>query len=255
MFPVFIRKSFAAAVCAALTALALTACGETSSAVTAELQTAAGTSVTGTNVTADTKVLEPDSTVTEAEQTDAPAGTTEPQSTAKTETTLQTEATRTDAVTGTAAGSETAASSAASSSAVTTTTAKAPEPAKHLFDELRPGMDCAAYLNAHPGFMVEAQDSCLGDGEDRIYTYPELEIVTYYENGKDTVMELHILGGSYRTREGIGIHAEAAEVEKVYGEPNEIGYSYDTPDGVLEFYLDDITEQVAMIVLFERADN
>ena len=255
MFPVFVRKTLAAAVCAALTALALTACGETSSAVTAELQTAAGTSVTGTNVTADTKVLESDSTVTEAAQTDAPAGTTASQSTAKTETTMQTEATRTDAVTSTTAASETPASSSVSSSAVTTTTTKAPEPAKHLFDELRPGKDCTAYVTAHPGYKLDEQDSCLGDGKDRIYTYPELEIVTYFENGKDTVMELHILGGSYRTREGIGIHAEAAAVEQAYGEPNEIGYSYDTPDGVLEFYMDDITEQVAMIMLFERADN
>lgn len=110
---------------------------------------------------------------------------------------------------------------------------------QYLLDELKLGQDCVAYLSKHTDCQTEKAPSCLGSGEDRVYTYPDFQLFTYYENGKEELREILITGGSFETRKGIRVGSSTADVTAAYGEPAEAGfYTYDTEDGKLQFFFD-----------------
>ncbi|MBQ3940771.1 MAG: hypothetical protein II723_06630 [Oscillospiraceae bacterium] len=155
----------------------------------------------------------------------------------------------------TAAASGSTASSASSAATTTTTTAKQQTSAKHLFDELRPGADCTAYLAANTSYSMVKAPSCIGSGEDRVYTFPEFKLFTYFENGKETVQELELTGKNLATREGIRIGMTTADIEKAYGAPAIPGeYLYSTPDGPIDFLLNSDQKTIKSISLYMEED-
>lgn len=141
-----------------------------------------------------------------------------------------------------AASDSTAAASATSASGTTASSAsetqKQPTAAEKLFDSAAPGMDCSAYISANKGYTLQKDASCIGSGEDRVYTYPDYIIRSYYEGGKDTVQEIELTGKGVSTRDGISVGMKAADIEKVYGAPAIPGeYIYTCNDGVIDFLL------------------
>ncbi|MCQ2407856.1 MAG: hypothetical protein MJ065_04930 [Oscillospiraceae bacterium] len=118
-----------------------------------------------------------------------------------------------------------------------TTEPPAEEP--YLLDELKIGESCADYVAAHNNCRQETAPSCIGKGEDHVYTYADYTLYSYVEDGKESLREIAITGGDFETRKGIRIGSTIAEVTAAYGEPEEPGfYSYQTEDGRLQIFFD-----------------
>ena len=84
--------------------------------------------------------------------------------------------------------------------------------------------------------MSEPADSCLGSGKDRIYTYSNLILRTYYEDGKDTLQEINITGAGVKIPSGIEVGMKTGEITAKHGAPASDGeYIYDTAYGTVEY--------------------
>lgn len=157
---------------------------------------------------------------TEATTAAAPADTTEaPAQSSETQTT----------------GTGTTTASTQSSTSTTTTT-QAPQ--KQLLDEVKLGQDCSAYVAAHKDLIkpIEETDSCLGSGKDRVYTYSNYILRSYYEDGKDTLKEINITGAGIKDRSGIEVGMKVSDIIAAHGNPVSDGdYTYDTDWGTVEY--------------------
>ncbi len=122
---------------------------------------------------------------------------------------------------------------------------------QYLFDALHIDAECSAYIASHSGYQFEEAISCIGDGKDRTYTYSNYKLITYFENGTETLKEINITGAGIATRKGISVGSSAADVERAYGAANALGvYSYQTEDGTLEFMMNgDSVSTIALYVL------
>lgn len=120
-----------------------------------------------------------------------------------------------------------------------------------LLDELHIGKDCTAYIAAHKDYSMEEAPSCIGSGLDRVYTYADIELQTYVENGEETARQITFLTDKPETRKGIRLGSSKADVISAYGEPEEEDfYVYQTEDGELQFFFDG--ESVFRIQYFTR---
>lgn len=61
--------------------------------------------------------------------------------------------------------------------------------------------------------------SCVYDGMDKTYTYPDFVLYTYPQEDGDKLMELYCSGGEVQTSRGIALGATREEVIAQYGEP------------------------------------
>ena len=207
---------------ALLSAGLLTACGEDSSSTqtsdTAEVTTTGTTAETTTGTTADT---------TATTETATDTGTSEGTAETTTDTTAS-EAEQTDAP-----PADQPADQNADPQPGTQTTEKL------IWDELKIGVDPAAYLAANTNYTKSEADSCIGDGIDIIYTYSDRVLYVYSENGKNKLSELEINAPGIKTRKGIEVGASADAVKSAYGASDDDSFcSYTTEDGTLEFLLD-----------------
>lgn len=219
------HKTAAAAASLLLSCCLLAGCGETSdsTAPTAELTTT--TTAQTTETAAETAAETAEQTTESASETAAETQTTEAASDAP-ETTSAPEA---------PAGTTAPASSEAP--AVSSATQKQEE--KSFFDEIRPGLDCTAYVKAHKDYTLTESDSCLGRGKDREYLYKDFVIFSYAdETGRDVVQEVDVSGKSIATRKGITVGMKTDDITAAYGAADSNGeYIYHTGDGVLEFII------------------
>ena len=232
------KKYLGFVIASLLAAGMVTGCGESITEGNSDIIEVTGTSVT--SVTADT--------------TNADARTTTEDEAAGTETTTEAAEQKKAAETTAAAESsadEPAATEAPESSEAAATEAPAQQqeqpqttepPAEekpYLLDELKLGESCADYVAAHPDCRQETAPSCIGKGEDHVYTYADFTLYSYVEDGKDSLREIAVTGGDFETRKGIRIGSTTAEVTAAYGEPEEPGfYSYQTEDGRLQIFFD-----------------
>ena len=232
------KKYLGFVIASLLAAGMMTGCGESIAEGHSDIIEVTGTSVT--SVTADTTI--------------ADARTTTEDETAGTETTTEAAEQKKAAETTAAAESsadEPAATEAPESSEAAATEAPAKQqeqpqttepPAEkepYLLDELKLGESCADYVAAHPDCRQETAPSCIGKGEDHVYTYADFTLYSYVEDGKESLREIAVTGGDFETRKGIRIGSTTAEVTAAYGEPEEPGfYSYQTEDGRLQIFFD-----------------
>ena len=109
----------------------------------------------------------------------------------------------------------------------------------YLLDELKIKQDCTDYVSKHKDYTFEEANSCLGSGKDRVYTYKDFELHSYFDNGQDLVTEIVFLTDKLETRKGIHLGSTKADVVAAYGEPEEADfYMYETEDGRTQFFFD-----------------
>ena len=222
-------KKMTAALLALICASALSACGETiQTSTTDETVIATDTSaVTGTETTAaesaTTAVTEAAATATEAADTTAADTSTEAATTAG-ETTAATE-------------EQTTAAPAEQQTEAPAT--EAPKEEKHLFDELKIGGNPSAYIAAHTNYQRTEGDSCLGNGKDINYFYPDFKIWSILENGTEKIHEIEFTGPGVSTREGIHVDSTLEEVMNAYGEEESPNYfRKNIADGKIEVFVE-----------------
>lgn len=200
--------------------------------------------------------------VTDAQTTaSAAAAGTQAQTAASTaaagSTAAQTESTA-PAQDSTASGSESAASSAQSSvqtSAATSATEQQQSSARNLFDEIRPGMDCTAYITANKGYTLQKDASCMGEGEDRVYTYSDYKIISYFENGKDIIQEIVLTGKGVAARSGLKVGMTTDDIERVFGVPAVPGeYIYPSGNGYIDFLLEADNQTIRLISFYTEEE-
>ncbi|MBR5405565.1 MAG: hypothetical protein K6E36_08425 [Oscillospiraceae bacterium] len=222
----------------------LSACGEPVSSAAP---------VTAGSVASDTAVTTELTTEAASASSSASESTASASESAASDTTV-TERTAASADSTAAASGSTAASSA-SSSATTASSEKKTESGKALFDEVCPGKDCTAYVSAHKDYSFQKAASCIGSGEDRVYTYQNFKIISYYENGKDTVQEIELTGTGVSTREGVKVGMTTSDIEKAYGAPAIPGeYIYSIADGTVDFLLNSDKKTIKSISLYTEEE-
>jgi uncharacterized lipoprotein YehR (DUF1307 family) len=64
-------------------------------------------------------------------------------------------------------------------------------------------------------------ESCAFEGNDKVYTYENMEITASAMNGKDTVYSIYFLNDAVETTEGVKIADEKAKMIEKYGEKYE----------------------------------
>lgn len=187
-------------------------------------------------------------TMPQSQSTASTDGTTTTEATTTTTTSTDDTAATSDTTTTASGGAEDTTTSATETTVTTTTTATSADSADgYLLDELAIGADCTAYVTAHTDYYLQEAASCMGEGTDRVYTYADYILYTFYDGTTDTVLEIDLTGESIKTRLGASIGMTQAEVEALYGtSPNGI---YETEDGCLEFTYADNT--VILIAVYE----
>lgn len=121
-----------------------------------------------------------------------------------------------------------------------------------IWDVLRVNESVAAYFeNSDNGdYTFEEADSCMGNGKDRVYTFSDRIIMTYYEDGSEILIELDITEAGIETRKGIQVGSSVANLEAAYGAADDMGaYIFETEDGTLQFMTDGSV--VTLIALYE----
>lgn len=112
----------------------------------------------------------------------------------------------------------------------------------NLFDALHVETECSAYIASHQGYRFSEDDSCIGSGKDRTYTYSNYKLITYFENGTEILKEIDITGAGIATRKGISVGSSLADVEAAYGASDVPGiYAYSTADGTVDIIIDNGT--------------
>ena len=239
------KKNFVlAAVCGLICAASLTACGSdpVSNDSAPETTTVTAASETTAEDTAETTAEEEKTTTAAAETTAA-----------------ETEA---DVTTNEAEAEETTAE------AVQTTEAPAaepqqteapaqqedPAPAKdaNIFEALKLGGDPSAFVAQNKNYTKTEADSCLVNGKDITYVYPEFELHTLLENGKETIKSVYVTGTSIRTPKNIGVGSSKADVIAAYGASiSDFNTSYNCDGGILKFEFDG-NDLVSAIDMFKE---
>lgn len=69
------------------------------------------------------------------------------------------------------------------------------------------------------GYEYAEAVSCVYEGMDKTYTYPDAVVYTYPDGGTEHLMELYCSGGDVKTSRGIAIGSSRADVIAAYGEP------------------------------------
>ncbi len=242
-------KKYMIAAAALLSVCMLTGCGDKteSSSLTAETTTTASDT---TETTADT-TAGTETTTSAAETTTSGEGDTAGETTdSTTDSTAETTAAAQET---TAASAATEAQSTAASSDAKTETQ--PVQQKCLFDEIRLGGDCTAYSTANKNYSLEKAPSCLGEGEDRTYTYSNMKIITYFENGKETIQEIDLTGPGVKTRSGIEVGMKASDITAAHGASSvENDYIYPTTDGTIEYRMNGDTIEEIWVYLMPVSD-
>ena len=68
-------------------------------------------------------------------------------------------------------------------------------------------------------YEVAEAVSCVYEGMDKTYTYPDAVLYTYSDAEGEHLMELYCSGGDVKTSRGIGLGASREDVAAAYGEP------------------------------------
>ena len=127
-----------------------------------------------------------------------------------------------------------------------------PTQKKLIWDELKIGGSVTEYLSANKNYTNrEEADSCMGEGKDIVYTYNDRVLMTYLENGKETLVEFDVTSADIPTRKGIRVGSTVAALQASYGPADDGGfYIYNTEDGILEFQTEG--DKVSMIMLYKE---
>ncbi len=104
------------------------------------------------------------------------------------------------------------------------------------FEALKLGGDPSAFVGQYKNYTKTEADSCLVNGKDITYVYPDFELHTLLENGVETVKSIYVTGTGIRTPKNIGVGSTKAEVTTAYGESiSEFNTSYNCDGGILKF--------------------
>lgn len=266
------RTCIAALLCAAL----LNGCGTTTSnesSLRIELVTdittnAPAVSVAASSASSDTTSAAAAQTVLTSSKSAVSTGMSESSTTSETTLTETTEPIQTTPSETAAAQTETEAPVEKTEAPVQTTTAEAvttppPAPAvttqkttvntvkKSLFEELKPTVDCTAYVKSHIGFTLQEDVSCHGEGTDRVYTYPDYTIYTFFHDGIDEVWELAVTAPGIALDTGIEVGMTKADVIAKYGASD--SDSYPVNAFILSFIYDD-ADKIDEISLMQQEE-
>lgn len=93
---------------------------------------------------------------------------------------------------------------------------------KYKNTDIEMDKDITGYLKnlGEPTDYSEAP-SCAFDNLDKFYTYPGIEISTYYLDGKDLVLSVILFDDTVSTAEGVSIGDAKTKVAQVYGTATE----------------------------------
>lgn len=213
------KKLIAAAM---LCACMLTGCANNAESSDASVKTAE-TTTSAAETTTSAANAETTTTPSAAETTKAPADSTEAAPSETTAAPIQ------------SSENETSVSTTASTTASTVSQTEISAP-KSLLEQVKLEQDCSAYIAANKGYTMEEAESCLGSGKDRIYTYSNYILRTYYENGKEILQEINITKSGVKIPSGIEVGMKVSDVIAAHGAPAAEGdYSYDTAYGTVEY--------------------
>ncbi|MCQ2416747.1 MAG: hypothetical protein MJ071_02930 [Oscillospiraceae bacterium] len=229
-----------------LTAMLL--CGILSACGTDAVEESSGTAEETTAVTTETTAEEEAETTTTAEESEEADTTSETTATEEADTTEETTAAAPeDASQAEGANGGEPQNDTPQQNTVTEAPQQSAEP--YLLDAIRVETECSAYLAAHPSNRFEEAISCIGEGKDRTYTYDTFKLITYFENGTETLKEINLTAPGIATRKGISVGSSAEEVVQAYGAPEDAEYyGYQTEDGTVEFSIEG--GRVVMILFY-----
>lgn len=220
------NKNFVlSAVCGLICAASLTACGSdpVSNDSAPETTTVTAVSETTAEDAAETTAADEKATTVAAEttaaETEADATTTE----------AEAEATTVEAVQTTEAP--------AAEPQQTEAPAQQEDPVSaNPFEALKLGGDPSSFVAQNKNYSKTEADSCLVNGKDITYVYPDFELHTLLENGVETVKSIYVTGKSIRTPKGIGVGSTKADVTAAYGASiSDFNTSYNCDGGILKF--------------------
>lgn len=178
-------------------------------------------------------------------QTSGTSTTTTTSSTASADSTTTAETTALPDETTTSASKSTTQTSSTAASTTTTATSANNDKDGYLLDMLTIGDDCTAYVKQHTDYTVQEAASCMGEGLDRVYTYADHVLYTFFDGTTDVLMEVNITANTIATRKGATIGMTQSEVEALHGAS--AGGTYLTVDGTLEFsYADNVVIRIAI---------
>ena len=96
---------------------------------------------------------------------------------------------------------------------------------------------------------IQNADSCIGDGQDIIYSYQDLDLQTFKSEDKEVLYSIVINTDSVATADGIRVGNTYDEVKNVYGTPEDetvafVSYKVEE-DRWITFYLtDNVVESI-----------
>ena len=103
-------------------------------------------------------------------------------------------------------------------------------------------MDSVRESLGEPLEYVESK-SCMYEGYDKIYTYADVEIITYPMNGKEYISSINALTDNAVPGIDIQIGSSTDDIVEKYGEENlimgKVYYIYETDEYGYSFYLGD----------------
>ena len=67
---------------------------------------------------------------------------------------------------------------------------------------------------------ISTAPSCIGTGEDKIYSYGDLQIETYPDPAGEKILSITLVTGSVKTGKGAYVGMSTDEVKQLYGEPS-----------------------------------
>lgn len=78
--------------------------------------------------------------------------------------------------------------------------------------------------------------SCAFEGTDKVYNYETYEITAFHDGEKEVIYSIYLIEPSVTTPEGLAVGDDAADVKKLYGEPQQInGNEWKYTSGDTEF--------------------
>ena len=80
------------------------------------------------------------------------------------------------------------------------------------------GIDNALSVLGNPD-SISTAPSCIGTGEDKIYTYGDLQIESYPDPSGEKILSITFSGSSVTTDKGAQVGMSTDEIKKIYGEP------------------------------------
>ena len=96
---------------------------------------------------------------------------------------------------------------------------------------------------------IQNADSCIGDGQDIIYSYQDLDLQTFKSEDKEVLYSIVINTDSVATADGIRVGNTYDQVKNVYGTPEDetvafVSYKVEE-DRWITFYLtDNVVESI-----------